>query len=176
MKLRNQAKNASRRKETTAQNQRHAVIKRFRKDPGVKAYTPRSISSVPDRASLEMNPIVEEQALARIHRLGQKSEVTTVRFFVRDTFEERALELQQSKKKLGELLIAPQAEAGTYDGLGSPEASRASKISVALSELSLNPGDRAVVGNKSVLPPWPGLLSSRRPTESRIAGRRKDGS
>lgn len=31
---------------------------------------------------------MEEQALYRIHRLGQKKEVTTVRFYVRDTFED----------------------------------------------------------------------------------------
>ena len=31
---------------------------------------------------------MEDQALARVHRLGQQKEVTTVRFFVRDTFEE----------------------------------------------------------------------------------------
>jgi hypothetical protein len=34
------------------------------------------------------NPTIEEQALARIHRIGQKKEVTTIRFFVKDTFEE----------------------------------------------------------------------------------------
>lgn len=75
--------------------------------------------------------------------------MTTVRFFVKDTFEEvsqsipsdrlmhgptykyegcnkqRVLELQQSKKKLEGLLVAPQAEAGSYDGLSSLEASGA---------------------------------------------------
>jgi len=34
------------------------------------------------------NPTIEEQALARIHRIGQKKEVTTIRFYVKDTFEE----------------------------------------------------------------------------------------
>jgi hypothetical protein len=34
------------------------------------------------------NPTIEEQALARIYRIGQPKEVTTVRFFVKDTFEE----------------------------------------------------------------------------------------
>lgn len=34
------------------------------------------------------NPTLEEQALARIHRLGQTQEVTTVRLYVRDSFEE----------------------------------------------------------------------------------------
>jgi hypothetical protein len=34
------------------------------------------------------NPTIEDQALARIHRIGQTQEVTTVRFYVRDSFEE----------------------------------------------------------------------------------------
>lgn len=34
------------------------------------------------------NPTIEDQALARIHRIGQRKEVTTVRFIVRDSFEE----------------------------------------------------------------------------------------
>lgn len=34
------------------------------------------------------NPTLEEQALARIHRIGQTSEVTTIRFYVKDSFEE----------------------------------------------------------------------------------------
>jgi SNF2 family DNA or RNA helicase len=34
------------------------------------------------------NPTLEDQALARIHRLGQKNKVTTVRFVVRDSFEQ----------------------------------------------------------------------------------------
>jgi len=31
---------------------------------------------------------MEDQALARIHRIGQKQEVTTVRFYVEGTFEQ----------------------------------------------------------------------------------------
>lgn len=34
------------------------------------------------------NPTIEEQALARVYRLGQEKKVTTVRFYVNDTFEE----------------------------------------------------------------------------------------
>lgn len=37
------------------------------------------------------NPTIEDQALARIHRIGQEQEVTTVRLYVRDSFEEASL-------------------------------------------------------------------------------------
>ncbi|KAL5120620.1 hypothetical protein ACEQ8H_001368 [Pleosporales sp. CAS-2024a] len=52
------------------------------------------------------NPTIEEQALARIHRIGQEREVTTVRFYVRDSFEERVMELQESKKNLASVLLS----------------------------------------------------------------------
>jgi hypothetical protein len=34
------------------------------------------------------NPMIEEQALCRVHRVGQQREVTTVRYLIRDSFEE----------------------------------------------------------------------------------------
>lgn len=34
------------------------------------------------------NPTVEEQALARIHRIGQTQEVTTIRYVMKGSFEE----------------------------------------------------------------------------------------
>ncbi|KAK3330846.1 P-loop containing nucleoside triphosphate hydrolase protein [Apodospora peruviana] len=98
------------------QKQRHAIIEKFRKDPTVTVFLlTLSCGAVgltlaeASRAFLiepHGNPTVEEQALARIHRLGQRREVTTVRFFVRDTFEERVLDLQNNKKKLEEVLLA----------------------------------------------------------------------
>jgi SWI/SNF-related matrix-associated actin-dependent regulator of chromatin subfamily A3 len=36
----------------------------------------------------QWNPTVEEQALARVYRMGQTKEVTTIRFVMEDTFEE----------------------------------------------------------------------------------------
>lgn len=32
--------------------------------------------------------MIEEQALSRIHRVGQKREITTIRYLMRDSFEE----------------------------------------------------------------------------------------
>lgn len=51
-----------------------------------KAFT--SVETEGDLTLKLRNPTLEEQALARIHRLGQTKEVTTVRLFMRDSFEE----------------------------------------------------------------------------------------
>jgi hypothetical protein len=34
------------------------------------------------------NPMIEEQALCRVHRVGQKRIVTTIRYLMRNSFEE----------------------------------------------------------------------------------------
>lgn len=46
------------------------------------------------------NPAVEEQAMDRVHRIGQKENVKIVRMIARSTIEERILELQEKKKLL----------------------------------------------------------------------------
>jgi SNF2 family DNA or RNA helicase len=51
----------------------------------------------------QYNPAAEAQAVDRVHRLGQKREVITVRYIMSDSFEEKMLELQEKKKKLASL-------------------------------------------------------------------------
>lgn len=46
------------------------------------------------------NPATEEQAMDRVHRIGQKNDVKIVRIIARNTIEERVLELQEKKKEL----------------------------------------------------------------------------
>ncbi|XP_074379058.1 putative SWI/SNF-related matrix-associated actin-dependent regulator of chromatin subfamily A member 3-like 1 isoform X2 [Apium graveolens] len=46
------------------------------------------------------NPAVEEQAMDRVHRIGQTKEVTIVRIIARNSIEERILELQDKKKRM----------------------------------------------------------------------------
>ncbi|KAI1095967.1 SNF2 family N-terminal domain-containing protein [Rostrohypoxylon terebratum] len=51
----------------------------------------------------QYNPAAEAQAVDRVHRLGQKRPVRTVRFIMRNSIEEKMLELQEKKKKLASL-------------------------------------------------------------------------
>ncbi|EFC48881.1 predicted protein [Naegleria gruberi] len=46
------------------------------------------------------NPAIEEQAIDRVHRIGQDKPVTVFRFVVKDSVEERILSLQKSKTKI----------------------------------------------------------------------------
>jgi SNF2 family DNA or RNA helicase len=46
------------------------------------------------------NPAVEEQAISRAHRIGQKNQVMAYKFISRDTIEEKILKLQEKKKAL----------------------------------------------------------------------------
>ncbi|KAL3533507.1 hypothetical protein ACH5RR_007028 [Cinchona calisaya] len=46
------------------------------------------------------NPAIEEQAMDRVHRIGQTEDVKIVRMIAKNTVEERILELQEHKKIL----------------------------------------------------------------------------
>ncbi|KAG8931874.1 hypothetical protein FRC03_004298 [Tulasnella sp. 419] len=51
------------------------------------------------------NPAVENQAVDRIHRLGQKNPVTTVKFVIEDSIETRLLEVQKRKTQLANMTL-----------------------------------------------------------------------
>ncbi|MBN2365680.1 MAG: SNF2 helicase associated domain-containing protein [Calditrichaeota bacterium] len=51
------------------------------------------------------NPAVEQQATDRAHRIGQKNRVFVYKYILRNSVEEKILELQESKKKLSKNLI-----------------------------------------------------------------------
>ena len=51
----------------------------------------------------------------RVHRLGQKREVKTVRFIMRNSFEERMLNLQDKKTKLANLSLDERDRAKLTD-------------------------------------------------------------
>ncbi|KAI9766764.1 MAG: hypothetical protein M1839_004768 [Geoglossum umbratile] len=59
----------------------------------------------------QWNPTIEEQALARVHRLGQTRKVTTVRFIMKDSIEDHVVNVQNRKKHLADLLLSSQKPA-----------------------------------------------------------------
>ena len=54
------------------------------------------------------NPAIEEQAVDRAHRIGQKKTVFTYKFIARDTVEEKILALQKNKLRLASDLITTE--------------------------------------------------------------------
>jgi SNF2 family DNA or RNA helicase len=91
--------------------------------------TPKSLTlTEASRAYLmepHWNPTIEEQALARIDRIGQIRQVTTVRFYIRDSFEERVMEVQESKKNLAGVLLSGHDGGHADDSLGALHRLRA---------------------------------------------------
>ncbi|RDW75060.1 DNA repair protein-1 [Coleophoma cylindrospora] len=60
------------------------------------------------------NPFVEEQAIDRVHRLTQKIDVIVYKITVKDTVEERILDLQEKKRELANQTI----EGGAKNNAG----------------------------------------------------------
>ncbi|KAH0560094.1 hypothetical protein GP486_003387 [Trichoglossum hirsutum] len=56
----------------------------------------------------QWNPTIEEQALARVHRLGQKNKVTATRFIMKGSIEDHVINVQDRKKQLADLLLSSQ--------------------------------------------------------------------
>ncbi|XP_062189121.1 ATP-dependent helicase rhp16-like isoform X2 [Phragmites australis] len=57
------------------------------------------------------NPAVESQAQDRIHRIGQFKPIRSVRFVIKDTVEERILQLQEKKRLVFEGTVGDSPEA-----------------------------------------------------------------
>lgn len=51
------------------------------------------------------NPAVENQAVDRIHRLGQTRPVTTIKFIIENSIEARLLEVQAKKTRLADVTL-----------------------------------------------------------------------
>ena len=90
-------------------------IERFRKDSGVNVFlislkaggTGLNLTAADYCILLDpwWNPAVENQAIARAHRIGQSRSVTAYRFITKDTIEEKVLKLQDKKRHLFENII-----------------------------------------------------------------------
>lgn len=58
------------------------------------------------------NPAVEEQAIERVHRLGQIKEVKVIRFICQGTIEERMIEMHRMKREIFEKSVEGEMKGG----------------------------------------------------------------
>jgi len=92
------------------QGQREHSIRSFRNDADIKVFLVSmkagglglNLTSASHVFLLDpwWNPATEDQAIDRVHRLGQRRPVVVTRFIIKDSIEERILELQEKKKKV----------------------------------------------------------------------------
>ncbi|KAA0156988.1 hypothetical protein FNF31_05822 [Cafeteria roenbergensis] len=59
------------------------------------------------------NPATEQQAISRVHRIGQRRRVTVKRLLCSDTVEETLIELQRSKQQLADSALEAGATASS---------------------------------------------------------------
>lgn len=71
------------------------------------------------------NPTVEEQAIDRCHRIGQRREVHVSRLTVADTVEDKILALQEHKRKLASAAFGDIAAPSPPGGAGGVAAGAA---------------------------------------------------
>lgn len=109
----------------TATKDRAAAVERFQEDVTVQAFF---ITMKAGGIGLNLtasdyvfvldpwwNPAVEDQAIARAHRIGQTRPVTALRYIARDTIEEKIIQLQERKRLLGKDLFGAASEFPTLD-------------------------------------------------------------
>merc|ERR1711915_1099818 len=98
-----------------SQAQRKASVEEFHNNPGVKIFL---ISLKAGGLALNLteannvflmdpwwNPAVEEQAMDRIHRIGQYRPINIYKIIIQDSIESKIVELQEKKKALFESTI-----------------------------------------------------------------------
>ena len=95
--------------------ERQAEVTRFQEDPTVQAFL-ISIKSGGTGLNLTAadyvflldpwwNPTVEQQAIARAHRIGQENPVIALKYITTGTIEEKIVRLQEKKQQLAEDII-----------------------------------------------------------------------
>eukprot|EP00898_Chlorokybus_atmophyticus_P001067 jgi/Chlat1/1961/Chrsp158S02270 len=107
---------------TSSQVQRVKTLEAFSSDPSVTVFL---ISLKAGGVGLNLtaashaflldpwwNPAVEEQAIMRIHRIGQKQKVFVKRYIVKDTVEDRMLAVQSRKQHMVQGALNSTADDG----------------------------------------------------------------
>lgn len=60
--------------------------------------------------------MLEEQAMSRVHRLGQTKAVNLVRFIVKNTWEEKIMTVQERKRTLADMIMEGRRLKSGDDG------------------------------------------------------------
>ncbi|KAJ2847663.1 hypothetical protein IWW36_003740 [Coemansia brasiliensis] len=100
---------------TMSRPQRENNLRRFERDPSVEILL---LSLKAGGVGLNLahashvflmdafwNPSVENQAIDRIHRLGQKNPITVTRYFIRNSIEEKIMQLQIRKARIADISL-----------------------------------------------------------------------
>ena len=101
---------------TGATTNRAEIVKKFQSDPDCKVFL-MTIKTGGVGLNLTQadtvfifepwwNKAVEEQAINRLHRIGQKHKVMSYSLITRDTIEEKIRQLQEQKAELFDALIS----------------------------------------------------------------------
>ncbi len=103
----------------TAAKDRQGLVDSFQTDPTIKVFL---ISLKAGGVGLNLtaadyvyivdpwwNPAVEDQAIDRTHRIGQKNNIFAYKLICKDTIEEKIHQLQQKKKKLAKEIVSEEA-------------------------------------------------------------------
>lgn len=103
---------------STAHKERTRIVEAFQKDPAIQIFI---VSLKTAGVGLNLvaankvflmdpwwNPGVEEQAIERVHRIGQKRDVEVVRFIMDKSIEMRMVELNTSKKQLSHKVLSTE--------------------------------------------------------------------
>ncbi|PQE30181.1 SNF2 family domain-containing protein [Rutstroemia sp. NJR-2017a WRK4] len=95
---------------------RNTAIQEFQEDPSIRVILVSitcggtgldlTAGSVVYLMEPQWNPMMEEQALCRVHRMGQNKEVTTIRYRMKNSFEEQVVTVQERKKDLAALTFS----------------------------------------------------------------------
>ena len=101
---------------------RQQRVDRFNNDPGIPLFllslkaggTGLNLTSADTVIIYDpwWNPAVELQAADRTHRIGQTRPVSTVKLVMRNSVEEKVLNLQEKKRKLFNALVENPAAGG----------------------------------------------------------------
>lgn len=101
-------------------------IERFDQDPDVQSFL-ISIKSGGTGLNLTAaeyvfildpwwNPTIEQQAIARAHRIGQENQVIAYKFITKDSIEEKILKLQERKSRLAEDILSKSGSGSFSKG------------------------------------------------------------